>query len=465
MSTKQRFDAVRSLIKAYRGAPDPAFSSEYAKIVREGERTGDLTRADIEALEQARSLLESWYTQPVTASEDAIQQWQSLCEGIGDRIPDLLLETVLSRLPASIAKSLDRRRLILESGGRNVLRLLIKHKLMKTSDLTRVAKEAPDAFYRSPGLDVLLENRIAAPRAVWSAVANGAARAHGLLPGPEVIAASYSADSAADASRWFVSFLAAQPNLSRAVLVQLQRDQAGFERFVRDLSVPGLGLKGKKRKQADTDTTAVLPTLLDVCVQAIEGGKRAADDSRWAVGMLAISASSPTASLQPELLTLIEQTSAKLARSHVIGLLRSSDKKAEPPKIPVVAASNVLYASIQEYLQRLPSGDADSDGAERATRFQRYMGRKEVVEEVLLVLRAREGAAPTLEDLDAVLFNAGVRPIGVSEGSDMFDSHRHEPLTPGIMPGDSVRVVRPGWQLGEGEDAVVLEKADVISVD
>ena len=465
MSAKKRFDRIRSLIKSYRGGRDSTFDTEYKQILTEGARAGDLSAAEVEALEEMRGYLERWYAEPTTTGNDAIGEWQTLRDRIKSRVPSALVETLLSHLPASISKSLDRRRLVLELADRNVLGLLIKHKLLKTSDLTRVAKDDPEAFYRSPGLDVLLENRVTAPRAIWSRLAEWEDRSPGLVSGAEALAESYLADNSADASNWFLSFLAEHPNLRSAVLMQLLRDQPAFERFVRALSNPDFARKGKKRKQTESHIETLLPSFVGLCARVIEEGKQSAPSARWALGLLTIAALSPAASVSPETMEVLEQASATITGPYVIDLLRSSDGKTWTKKLAVVVMSDVLHESIQSYLQHLPSGGADSSTLERAARFQRYMGRKEVIQEVLPLLDKKDGVPPTLQELDAALFNVDLRPLGMSDGIDTFASRRHEPLTPGIVPGDQVKIVRSGWQLGEGEDAIVLRKADVAAVD
>jgi len=465
MSAKRRFDGIRSLIKSYRGGRDSTFDTKYSQILTEGARAGDLSEAEVEALKDVRGLLERWFAEPTVAGDDAMGEWQRLRDRTNNYLPSAVVETLLSRLPASIAKSLDRRRLVLELADRNFLRLLVKHRLLKTSDMTRVAKDDPEAFYRSPSLDVLLENHVTAPRTIWSQLTESGDRTPGLVSGAEALAESYSVDNSADASKWFLSFLAEHPNLRSAVLSQLLRDQTAFERFVRALSDPDFGRKGKKRKQTESLIETLLPSFVGLCAQVIEEGKQSAPSARWALGLLTIAALSPAASLSPETMEVLEQASARIASPYVIDLLRSSDGKTQTKKLPVVVMSDVLHESIQSYLQHLPSGEADSGTLGRAARFQRYMGRKEVIQEVLPLLDKQNSAPPTLEELDAALFNVGLRPLGMSEGSDTFASHRHEPLTPGIVPGDQVRVVRPGWQLGDGEDAIVLRKAEVTEVD
>src|SRR5206468_12255177 len=134
---------------------------------------------------------------------------------------------------------------VLEGNDRELLRVMVEQKLLKSSDILAIAKAQPERFYQSVALDVLLENERVPPRAVWTVLGENLERGAGMLSGPEALAESFALDPANDAPVWLTEFLTARPNASAAVLLQILRDAPAVERLVRYFSGLGWGLKGK----------------------------------------------------------------------------------------------------------------------------------------------------------------------------------------------------------------------------
>jgi hypothetical protein len=461
MRDRDSFDRIRSLIKSYRGKSDSDFSGDFRRCVAETSLAGPQAAEAAELLNQLRLTLERWYADPPD-SLDPVADWLRLFGASKDRLPISLLETLLSRIPTGATKTIDWSPIVLGLADPAALSLLVTQKHLKVADLEKIAEAHPSEFYRSAGLDVLLKHGGSPPRTIWASITTLEERKAGLLPGPEALAEAFSSDTSSDASRWILHLLADNAPIRPAILLQLLRDSAALEKLARYLSVAALGLKGKKKATVEAMAEPVIHDLTELCVRAVEEGRRTAPSATWVIGMLAVAAHSSTTPLPVSAAKTVELSAGRIARIRILALLRSADDGSSVDKLPVVAPAEQLYTAVQEYLHGLPSGPGgDSEPAERSTRYQRYVGRSEVIREFLPMLQTSDDAPIPRNAVGAALFNVGLRPLGVSEGVDTFDSHRHQPAISGILPGDKVKIIRPGWQLGDDEGAVVLEKARV----
>jgi hypothetical protein len=93
--------------------------------------------------------------------------------------------------------------------------------------------------------------------------------------------------------------------------------------------------------------------------------------------------------------------------------------------------------------------------------YESYLGKKAVLEQVISAIDRLQLEGEIRDELDVVLFNCGVRPLGAIEERVAFQPRIHEATQPGILPGEDVQIVQPGSQLGDGEQALVLTKARV----
>jgi hypothetical protein len=459
---KSSLERIRLLLKGYHGSGDTTFAIGYRLAVSDGVRSGELTDEQVAALDQARATVEGWYQRQHDPAANPIEEWLALVEAVSDKLPHTLLNTLLSRIPQNRRHAIDWARLVFER-SRSLLRVFVEQKVLRPADLTALAKADAVRFYGSVGLDVLLETNTCPPRTLWAALAGNLDRSAGMLSGPEAIADAYALDSAADSSLWLTGILASLSAFRSAVLLQILRDAAALEKLARYLSAAQAGPRRKTTVKAANEAALVLGDLVPLCAQAVESGKNTARGAAWAIGIIAVGAHSPTSPFPPALTSIADDGAGRVTRARLLPQLQCADEGRTATKELIVATDAQIHHTIQTYLQLLPMGaSAAAEPAERGAQHQRYLGRKEVIQELLSLLSETETSDIPRAALDAALFNVGLRPLGVSGESATFNPHRHESSSPGIIRGDTTTIARPGWQVGDGEQAVVLEKAHVI---
>ena len=147
------------------------------------------------------------------------------------------------------------------------------------------------------------------------------------------------------------------------------------------------------------------------------------------------------------------------AKESIVTALRAGEV-AGGRGFAVTVSGDVLFGAVQAYLQTLPVGPQGAfDSPERALRHERYLGRREVAEPLLLAM-AEVTDSPQLRDaVEVVLHNVGVREYGSLGEMLLFDPHSHQPVGAGVLPGAPVVVTRPGRRLGTDAQGIVLVKA------
>jgi hypothetical protein len=207
---------------------------------------------------------------------------------------------------------------------------------------------------------------------------------------------------------------------------------------------------------------AIVGDLLHVCELAIDEKTRVAPVASSALGFLQLAATSASEGFDVEALQAIVDTSSRIGQRAIVQALRDAEGKDPSSRDDqvIVVRSDHLYSAVQIYLRNLSSGpDGDMSSPERALRNERYLGRREILQGLLPAFDGATEKSALKDALDAVLYNAGVRPLGNSGQRVIFDFRLHEPETSGILPGDDVVITRAGWALGDVENAVILTKA------
>jgi hypothetical protein len=461
-------DRVRALMKGHKpGRDDAPFHRDLKAVVAEGVKQNSLDESDAALLFTAVENLEAWSRNTSLTAGEAFVQWLTFYEAAADHFPSSLFEAFLQRLPKKIPSTFDWTPLLVERRDKRLIELLVKGRIVRTADLVRVAKASPAEFYLSPGLDVLLDQRTAAPRAVWSELAAGHPRGIDVLDASEALAESFAVDRSADASGWLTRFLAENPAARPGVLRQLLRDPEAIHTLVRYLSTGALKAAGKKQKAMHEAIAPVASELLVACEQSITEQKRTAPTATLILGIFQLAAAASPNAFSSETRDEIERSAAHVVQPLVVEALRIAEdaegkSNGAPNVVPLVVRGEQIHAGVQEYLRNLPRGaDGDLEPAERALRYERFLGRREVIQGLLSILDDSNESEGLRERMDAVLFNVGVRPLGVSDADTTFDARKHEPVSPGILPGSPVKIVQPGWVLGADDQVVILSKARV----
>jgi hypothetical protein len=463
MSQRNSVERIRTLVTGHKaGHQDASFRNDYNSALQDGTRQELFSQEDADLLKHARTLLESWIGHSPPAGGEALTQWLSLYESGKTRLPTSLLEAFLRRVPKVAPREFDWPRLLLGTRDKKLISTLVTQHRVKASELASIAKSNASQFFDSASLDALIDHGVTVPRAVWTSLSEGTRRPKGLLAADEALARSFASDTKPDACKWLVRFLAERPSLRRGVLRGVLRHSGATNRFVQYLTSAGLSPTGKRKKVDQSLIAAIVGDLLHVCELAIDEKTRVAPVASSALGFLQLAATSASEGFDVEALQAIVDTSSRIGQRAIVQALRDAEGKDPSSRDDqvIVVRSDHLYSAVQIYLRNLSSGpDGDMSSPERALRNERYLGRREILQGLLPAFDGATEKSALKDALDAVLYNAGVRPLGNSGQRVIFDFRLHEPETSGILPGDDVVITRAGWALGDVENAVILTKA------
>jgi hypothetical protein len=325
---------------------------------------------------------------------------------------------------------------------------------LKAKQLLAVARSHPEECYSSAVLDVLLERRLVVPRSVWRVPL--AERPLGLMPAMQALAKAFSNDKSASAGKWLAGLLNAEPTLRAPLLQVLLFEPEASLRLARFVFSDRATMK---RRTVLQQLHPFANEWVDVCERCLV---RSGQDGEVAALVLCHlrlrQISAPAQDVAgPALL------GEAAVRRAVLTLLRhghGGDSDSVGAR-PFLIASGALESLLREYLDKLPLGASDDGALEPRLRLERFAGRKEVLVAVAEALAEGANTQGLQDALQVLLINAGVTRFGDAGEAVRLDLHQHEPETPGQLPGDSVVVSRPGWRMGEGDDAVVLVRAKV----
>lgn len=456
---------IVGLVKKYSPKLNSAsFRKDYRDGVSRALATKLINEEGSDLLARARSYLETWASETPPSSAEAWRQWIDLYDAGRDVLPDSLLAAFLGRFPKSAAKDADWGALVFSDADKGLLRLLLTRGFIRAVEFNRMAKSRPAEFYRSAALDLLLERGTPPPRTVWEALGKGDTRPPGLMTADEALVRSFRVDIRPAAEQWLVSFLSTSDPVRRVVLRNMLRDMAASARLANHL-VPTYSRTRKTRgKQKEGGSTLVLIDWLEICAEVLEADGGSAMGAAMVLSLAQLGAIANPTRIAPNALAVLSDVTRRVAQPMIVRALRNAELEGEAgaASFALMVRGNDLYRAVQEYLRRLPSGAKDNlESPERALRFERYAGRRELVQSLLTAMDAVPGNGPLRDAVEAALFNAGVRTFGALGEEVSYDAHSHQPEASGIMPGNRVVVTRAGRRLGDETDAVVIAKARV----
>jgi hypothetical protein len=457
---------LSAIIRKYKPSKSGAsFRNDYLALASDAHRADLITKEDVDLLLRARTYLEGWTSRPPVNSVAAYGQWKSVYDSGRDRLPALVLEALLSRLPKIPRGEIDWAQLVLGDTEKRLLTLVIERRLVSVPELRRLAKARPSEFYRSAALDVLLERGTVCPRPVWEELTKGEPRPADLLGPYEAVVRSFAIDRKADATKWLIGFLADSPAVRSPVLTTLLENRDAAFRLSMHLVVEYSTLGGVTRRKPEAATAAdVLQTWVSVCESSLEDDGTSAPTASVVLGLLRLCAIADPSSLPAKTLAALPTASGTVTeRAILVALQRAESETVSSTRgFAFVVRGVELYRAVQEYLRRLPvAAGGGRESPERALRFERHMARKEVIQGLISVLQEVADKGALRDAIEVVLFNTGVREYGDRGQEVAFDVHWHEPETGGVLPGDPVVVTRVGRRLGGEEDGIVLIKAMV----
>jgi len=453
-----------NLIKKYKPSADAAsFRNQYREAVSEASTKG---RVDAGVLLEAREYLEAWVSPSPPESTTAYRQWQKVYEARKSHIPVSILEAFLRRVPATPANTVDWESFMLSCPNASLIDVILDRRLVREQDLNMMVEARPVEFYESVALDVVLQRsslRNLCP--LWDECITGRPRPRGLMSREKVLVHCYSLLPGEEGNESMVSCLVNRSSDREKVLEFILDDHTAAVRLCRHLVFGPLSdapnIDGKPKPIED-----VLLAWVSRCEAELESG----DESRAATAALVLA--------MIRLSTLIHTSEARVkskqdrlaqavGRATERATLRvlqkvEADLESGAANTPLSVLGNELHRAVQEYVRRLRVGTRQwEDSPERALRYERHLGSKRVIQQVLAALDEHLDENCLRDALEVALFNSGVRALGSVNERVSFNTQVHQAEVPGILPGDPVIVTRSGRCLGDDEDRLVLVKTRV----
>ncbi len=449
-----------NLIRRYTSSSDvAAFRNEYRDLVREA--SPDVAKILLEA----REYLESWTSPQPPDPATAYNQWEELYQAAKGKIPGVILEAFLRRFPRSKETNSKWESFLLECSDRRLIQALLNSRLIDRLALGRLAEKRTAQLYQSIALDVLVERSLLRrPRALWDELLRAGPRPAGLLSREEVLLYLYAATPGEQANMRLLSFLAnASEDTQRVLELFLDRQQEAM-RFCHFLTFGSMAGGARAAHKPGVDLRRIMINWVERCQATIEAGVEPRSIiASLVLGLIHLSQFTGTdeavSESGGELAEFVGSASERVA-ANVLQRLED-DRSSTAGGIPLVILGDQLYRLVQEYLHRLPVNPAAEGSPERAARFQRYLGAKQVLEPVIAVIEDRRNERSLRDALEAALFNCGVRPLGTAQQEVGFDARVHQAESSGILPGDRVIITQGGRRLGNSEHGIVLVKARV----
>jgi len=456
-----------NLIKQYKPSSDQAlFSTNYHDVVSKASATGEVDEIEAKLLLQAKLYLEDWVNSSQPDAARAITQWQELYEAGKYRLRDSLFEALLRRFPTVEPGALSWEAFLLNCLDERLVEVLLGRRLIREEELRRLAETRPAQFYQSAALDVAIERAFLKTfLPIWDECVRGKERPAGLMRKEEVLVRCYRLLPVAEGNERMVAYLLDSPRPQEEVFRLLLDDQEAAQRLCRFLLSGGQAAGAPGQAERANRMLDLLVRWVVLCETELQKGTRPrALSASFVLALVRLALLAAVEGAAGSQLTELGEKAARATENALGDMLQKTeqDRLSISAEAVVVLRGGELHRVLQDYLRKLPIGARGREQSpERALRYERYQGSKEVIEQVLLALEEPLDEGGLSDALEVALFNSGVRPLGVVGEHVSFDIHAHEAETPGVVPGDPVIVTRAGRYLGEPGGGLVLTKAKV----
>lgn len=445
-------------IRKYDPAESGRFRAELLILTSAEVGEGRMSPEQATSLLPVSTLLAAWTGKVPPKPAASWRQWTEFWGSATEVMPSSVLDAVLAHYPKTGKGDANWEDFVLANGHTRLISTLLTRRFIASTDLIGLAKRQPAAFYRSAALDVLVERGAKCPRPVWDELARGHDRPTGLLTAEGALVRVFAADASADGPKWLAGFLAASPRLHRVVLTALLTNRVGAFRLATYLVSDGT----KKANKKGEEFGAVLAEWLRICASTVGDSSEKANVASFILGLSQVVALVDPKGRPARTVTELSAVLNPAAERLALRALEDAEGGGKVEDRTLLVRGNQLYAAVQQYLKKLPVGVAgELETPERSLRFERYKGRREVIQGLLGALDAATAGDTMRHAVEAVLFNVGVRSYGEIGDVVAFDSHLHDTDSSGVVPGAPVKVVRAGSRFGDGDDGMVLRKAIV----
>jgi len=429
------------------------FRNEYSEIVRSIK--DDPKNKYREILIEAGPLIESWVTQEDKCPCCALREWSNFYEKAARVLPLDVLVLFAKRLPQMKPGAVDWQPFFFDCRHKSILVAIYDRKFIGKANLQSWIADKLQSAYLLPVLDVAIENdAIPDHRALWNGCIKWGDRPTGLYSREELLAVCLSRapagtlekelnlflfDNRSARRRLFTAALGLPPSSVR--LAEILASSAGTDRSDSDSLINDfVDACTEHARIVTADLPHVTLTLASLRIfLAAKGGGRTQIGDR---------------------IKLVDAASMQLASRML------SEVEEDPSSqcgVCVSALSAIqLHDIVHRHLNSLATASSNTSGpADRSSKYERHLGKKEVLDKVLNALVESADAESLRESLEVALFNLGVRPLGNVGDRTKFESRLHDCQESGVVPGDVVEIITAGRCLGKGEELLVLVKAKV----
>jgi hypothetical protein len=451
---------LSALIRKYQPSEEAAFRNDYRDVVDQATSNKDL-------LFQVRDCLEEWVRTPPPEPQVARQQWEGLYGVAKEHVPTSVLESLLRRFPATQPGTVNWNSFLLRCSDSTLIDVLYRRRLVQDQDLNELAQSNPGEFYRSVALDVLVARdgiQDEPRRLLWEECVGGNQRPSGLLSREQFLVYCFSKRPGDEGNEQLLSFLLRSSRGRSRVLQALLDNKAAALRLCRYMVFEHPIPRGWSKRESERGMQDILQSWLTTCEGELGKGRGIRSiTAAFIVGLVRLSLLSRGKDSESDRSGKLSEETARVTQATLLDLLRQWEENiSEDSESPFVVLRSEVCATVAQHLRRLPSRPSlGQDSPERALRFERHLGSKQVLEHVLAALEEPLGENTLRDALEVALFNCGVRPIGEVGEQVQFDAHSHEAEAHGVVLGDSVVITHPGRCLGEGDEQLVLIKAKI----
>ncbi|MCA0375677.1 MAG: hypothetical protein LCH84_08410 [Gemmatimonadetes bacterium] len=456
------WEQFRALFRRYSSSDPAGFAADFRSALYQATKTGTLTDDQQAGLLRLRALVEAWGAQETGLGDELLRAWLALRSEVTRALPSSLVDSVLYRFPRHARSSITWSVHLAADIGSDALEAMLEQKVLKPGDLVGYAKQHPQEFLDSAALDVLLEHGTAVPRNVWDAFLGQVEQGPELASLASALARSFAVDNGGDAGSWLIGVLTDHEALRRPVVKLVLANPVSTERVARALTTAAVNAVAARKGGPSGDASPILDTLLAAIEDQLDANGQLETHHIWALGTLGLATYSQSASFTREHQGRLDSLLGRVAGIQIPSVLRALDGGSVGTAPLVVVPAPRLVTVIRDYLEDLPIGGG-AEPMDRGTRYQRFLGQKDVLQEILQTLAATGPDGDLRQAIDISLFNLGVRPLAEVSSTTQFDPSRHESRSSGVVPGDPVRVMSAGAQLGEAESGIILVKAGVVS--
>jgi hypothetical protein len=455
MADKTWVPHLSRLIKALSPKSELArFRNDYRDVVAR------LSAESSALLTDAREWVEQWATNPDVAVAKARCQWSELHARGRSLLPSDLLDAFLRKLPVVPTEPADWREFLIACTDVRLVETVVNMGHIGRRDVAVLVTSDPTGFYQSAAFDIAVDELPPGDLPViWRECVRGGPRSSRVASANELLLRCYSRWPGYDADRALVRHLHRLGDEMVAVLSQVVKEPEIAARLVHVL-VSRLTRSGKERQRAET----IALSLVSTCQrQIVTGGTASPNVAASAIlGLFRLELRLSCAGSNREMDQRVSAALQEAARNTAVAITqRIEENPVDPSNLCFVAIhGGELHQLVHSHLQMLASAVRTADSpAERGATYQTTIAKRDVLRQVMEVIdRYREDSA-LKEELEDLLFNNGVRTVGVLGETLPFDARLHESIGNAVLPGESVEVTRLGRKIGDESNVLVISKA------